>query len=126
MYISMLLFLFIFIYSLLGMQIYGGNLPNEKTGIRQNYDSILFAFLSSFQIVTMENWNDILMVTMSSGVSKGLTIVYLVSWIFIGNFIFLNLFLAILLDGFENEDDEVEEPDEEEDFGASFFNNSEL
>lgn len=28
------------------------------------------------------------------------------SWIFIGNFILLNLFLAILLDGFLNEDDE--------------------
>jgi hypothetical protein len=72
----------------------------------------------------MENWNDILVVTMSSGVSKGLTIVYLVSWIFIGNFIFLNLFLAILLDGFENEDDEIEEIEEEDDLGSSFSNNS--
>jgi hypothetical protein len=31
---------------------------------------------------------------------------YYVSWIFIGNFILLNLFLAILLDGFLCEDDE--------------------
>jgi hypothetical protein len=31
---------------------------------------------------------------------------YYVSWIFIGNFILLNLFLAILLDGFLTEDDE--------------------
>lgn len=33
-------------------------------------------------------------------------VVYYVSWIFIGNFILLNLFLAILLDGFLTEDDE--------------------
>ena len=38
---------------------------------------------------------------------------YYVSWIFIGNFILLNLFLAILLDGFLCEDDE-EEGDQEE------------
>jgi hypothetical protein len=29
---------------------------------------------------------------------------YFVSWIFLGNFILLNLFVAILLDGFINED----------------------
>ena len=40
-------------------------------------------------------------------------VVYYVTWIFIGNFILLNLFLAILLDGFLSEDDE-EAGDEEE------------
>jgi hypothetical protein len=38
---------------------------------------------------------------------------FYVSWIFIGNFILLDLFLAILLDGFLAEDDE-EEGDVEE------------
>lgn len=33
-----------------------------------------------------------------------MTLLYLVSWIFIGNLSLLNLFLAILLDGFTNED----------------------
>jgi len=33
-------------------------------------------------------------------------VLYYVSWIFVGNFILLNLFLAILLDGFVAEDDE--------------------
>lgn len=38
-------------------------------------------------------------------------VIYYVSWIFVGNFILLNLFLAILLDGFlaEEEDDEGDE-----------------
>ena len=38
--------------------------------------------------------------------------IFYVSWIFIGNYIFLNLFLAILLDGFTSEVDE-EEDDED-------------
>jgi hypothetical protein len=33
-------------------------------------------------------------------VIEGVVVGYLVLWIFIGNYIFLNLFLAILLDGF--------------------------
>ena len=37
-------------------------------------------------------------------------VVYYVSWIFIGNWILLNLFLAILLEGFVSEDN-VEEED---------------
>lgn len=38
-----------------------------------------------------------------SEVSGLITSFYLLSWIFIGNFSLLNLFLAILLDGFSNE-----------------------
>lgn len=38
-----------------------------------------------------------------SDVSNIITTLYLFSWIFIGNFSLLNLFLAILLDGFTNE-----------------------
>jgi hypothetical protein len=50
--------------------------------------------------------------TYISDVNKIITTVYLMSWIFIGNFSLLNLFLAILLDGFssesaENDMDEV-------------------
>ena len=37
---------------------------------------------------------------------KCLTAVYYVSWIFIGNFILLNLFLAILIDSFTSEENE--------------------
>lgn len=39
--------------------------------------------------------------------------IYYVSWIFVGNFILLNLFLAILLDGFLCEDGEENEDEEE-------------
>ena len=42
------------------------------------------------------------------GLSQYLPAVYYISWIFIGNYILLNLFLAILLDGFVVEDDEEE------------------
>ena len=39
---------------------------------------------------------------------KTVASIYYVSWIFIGNFILLNLFLAILIDAF-NEEEDVDE-----------------
>jgi len=37
---------------------------------------------------------------MRSDVNRLLTCVYLISWIFFGNFVLFNLFLAVLIDGF--------------------------
>jgi hypothetical protein len=60
--------------------------------------------------MTMENWNEVLYIAFKSSVPKYITLLYLNSWIILGNFLLLNLFLAILIDGFtskpmKNEDD---------------------
>ena len=47
-------------------------------------------------------------------IMKALTAMYYISWIFIGNFILLNLFLAILIDAFGEEDADLAEPDDDE------------
>lgn len=52
--------------------------------------------------MTLENWNDILTATLRTEVNYVETLVYLISWIFIGNYVLLNLFLAILLNGFDS------------------------
>jgi hypothetical protein len=54
-------------------------------------------------LLTLENWGDILQLCFRTSINKFLTAIYLFSWIFIGNFVFLNLFLAILIDGFTHE-----------------------
>ena len=50
---------------------------------------------------------------MRGDIDKILVSIFLISWVFIGNFILLNLFLAILLDSFltidENEDDQEDQ-----------------
>ena len=102
MYITILLFLFIFIFTLLGMQLFGGKYSFLKEGetARQNFDSFIDAFLTVFQLMTMENWNEVLPMTLRSSVPKAVCYLYLIGWIFIGNYILLNLFTAVLLDGF--------------------------
>lgn len=52
-YISLLLFLFIFIYSLLGMQLWGGKFNIENKQTRNSFDNFPYAFLSSFQVLSV-------------------------------------------------------------------------
>ena len=60
-----------------------------------------------FQLLTIENWNSVMYEFMRSSVNNVITISYLLTWIFIGNYMLLNLFLAILLDSFTDEDEEM-------------------
>ena len=52
----------------------------------------------------MENWQNVLFSSIKAAegnmIFKMITALYYISWIFIGNFILLNLFLAILIDSF--------------------------
>ena len=76
---------------------------------RGNYDGFLSGFITDFQVLTMENWQTVLFDSMRAPVSKYFTAFFYVVWIFLGNFILLNLFLAILLDSFLGEDEEEED-----------------
>jgi hypothetical protein len=105
LYLAMLLLLFIFIYALLGMQTFGGKFNFDDGVPRGNFDTFNSAFITVFQLMTMENWQIILYDCMRSEVNKFITAIYLISWIFLGNFMLLNLFLAILLDSFAEEDE---------------------
>ena len=55
-YIALLLLLFVFIYALLGMQIYGGRFNFKWGKPRGNFDTFNDAFVTVFQVLTLENW----------------------------------------------------------------------
>jgi hypothetical protein len=122
-----------YISALLGQQWFGRRFKFVKTeSPRSNFDSFLpinhepgvGSFLVVFQMISTENWNIILYnaimahmgedsVMMWSGVVITIAIVY------IGNYIVMNLFISILLQGFDEDDDDddddaPEEEDEEE------------
>jgi len=63
-------------------------------------------------LLTSENWNNNLYDALNANVSNILSTIYLVSWIWIGNFMLLNLVLSILLDAFSEEDEEERELEE--------------
>jgi hypothetical protein len=66
--------------------------------------------------MTMENWQTVLYDLLRGDLLNGknsiiAVVIYMVAWIFMGNFVLLNLFLAILIDAFLDQDDEEEDED---------------
>ena len=102
-YIGMLLLIIMCIYALFGMQLFGGKWNFPDGNPRPNFDSFNNAFISIFQLLTVENW-PVLLYSSLRNTFQPLVAFYYISFLFIGNYILLNLFLAIMLDAFGDED----------------------
>lgn len=55
-----LLVLFNFVYALIGMQLFGGFFPKNLINNNFNFDTFWTSFLTVFNIITLDNWIDIL------------------------------------------------------------------
>ena len=111
-YIGLLLMILLFIYALFGMQLYGGRFDFPDGKPRQNFDSFNNAFMTMYQVLTMENWQSVLFACCRAQ-HAAIAALYLISWITIGNYILLNLFLAIMLDAFASENEEGGDEEDE-------------
>uniref|UniRef100_A0A7N4P0Y2 Voltage-dependent L-type calcium channel subunit alpha n=1 Tax=Sarcophilus harrisii TaxID=9305 RepID=A0A7N4P0Y2_SARHA len=99
----LLLFLFIIIFALLGMQLFGGKYDFEDTEVRRsNFDTFPQALISVFQILTGEDWNSIMyngiMAYGGPSYPGVLVCIYFIILFICGNYILLNVFLAIAVD----------------------------
>jgi hypothetical protein len=104
--------LMMFIFTLLGMEAFGGRWNEETFGSaddvpRANFDSFGDGFMTVFQVLTGENWNDLLWASYKTHAIIGWG--YFMALTFIGNYMIFNLFLAILLAKFEEGGDEAEQ-----------------
>ena len=111
-YLFMLIALLLIIFTLLGMTIYSGQFNFPEGLPRGNFDTFHWAFVTTFQVLTTENWNDILTSSLRSTAGPG-SCLYLIVWVVLGNYIFLNLFLAILIESFSEEqvNDDLDPPE---------------
>ena len=100
-YIVIILIMFILIFELLGMSLLSKNV---------HYKTFSEGFYITYQVLTLENWDGLLyeLWNMSS-----FTFIYYAIWIFLGNYIIFNLFTSVLLQAF-NEDEENLELTEDE------------
>ncbi|XP_051864685.1 voltage-dependent calcium channel type A subunit alpha-1 isoform X21 [Drosophila albomicans] len=119
-----LLFLFILIFALLGMQLFGGqfNLPGGTP--ETNFNTFPIALLTVFQILTGEDWNEVMYqgIISQGGAKKGMIYsIYFIVLVLFGNYTLLNVFLAIAVDNLANaqeltaaEEEQVEEDKEKQ------------
>ena len=102
-YIIVILIMFILIFELLGMSLLSGNI---------HYQKFVEGFYTTYQVLTLENWNSLLYELWPM---NNLCFLYFVVWIFLGNYILFNLFTSILLQSFGNDDEnDVDDMTEDE------------
>lgn len=106
MYLFLLLLIFIVIFSLVGVQVFSGNFQFADGLPRSNFDGFDDAFFTIMQILSLENWQEVLYNAMRSN-AGAFSCFFLIAWIIIGNFILLNLFLAIMLDSFTEDSESI-------------------
>uniref|UniRef100_A0A8C1R849 Calcium channel, voltage-dependent, T type, alpha 1H subunit a n=1 Tax=Cyprinus carpio TaxID=7962 RepID=A0A8C1R849_CYPCA len=102
----MLLMLFIFTFSILGMHLFGCKFSlkmenGDTIPDRKNFDSLLWAIVTVFQILTQEDWNVVLYNGMAS--TTPWAALYFVALMTFGNYVLFNLLVAILVEGFQAE-----------------------
>ncbi|XP_063153765.1 voltage-dependent L-type calcium channel subunit alpha-1S isoform X1 [Candoia aspera] len=98
-----LLFLFIVIFALLGMQLFGGRFDFDDVEIRRStFDNFPQALISVFQVLTGEDWTSIMyngIMAYGGPCYPGMLIcIYFIILFVCGNYILLNVFLAIAVD----------------------------
>jgi hypothetical protein len=113
--VSSILGLVMFIYAVLGMQMFTFVMQNNGLNNHANFESFGGALLLLFQVLTGDSWSGVMygaMVDESGGCDPApsdgapsdcgtwLAIPYFVSYLLIGSFIFLNLVVAIVLQNF--------------------------
>uniref|UniRef100_A0A5S6PYG9 Voltage-dependent T-type calcium channel subunit alpha n=1 Tax=Trichuris muris TaxID=70415 RepID=A0A5S6PYG9_TRIMR len=108
-----LLCLFIFIFSILGMNLFGCKFCRQEEASdgtqvrlcdRKNFDSLFWATLTVFQILTQEDWNVVLFNGMAQ--TSPWAALYFIALMTFGNYVLFNLLVAILVEGFQESKEE--------------------
>ncbi|XP_043941319.1 voltage-dependent R-type calcium channel subunit alpha-1E-like isoform X1 [Protopterus annectens] len=112
-----LLFLFTVVFALLGMQLFGGRFNFDDGTPSANFDTFPSAIMTVFQILTGEDWNEVMYngIRSQGGVKTGMwSSIYFIVLTLFGNYTLLNVFLAIAVDNLANAQELTKEEQEEE------------
>ncbi len=92
---AILLFFFIVIYALVGMNLFGVDFKSPVYAPPGRFDNFYWAFLTVFQVLTRENWHELLYTGFHGHDLACFT--YFASLIVVTNYMILSLFLGNLL-----------------------------
>jgi len=126
--VASVLMLVMFIYAVLGMQMFTFVMQNDGINNHANFETFGGAILLLFQVLTGDSWSGVMYGAMvdedlgcdptlvPSNCGSWLAMPYFVSYILIGSFVFLNLVVAVVLESFsataaENEEIHARECD---------------
>ncbi len=99
-YVGLLLGLMLYIYAIVGVQLFGGH---DKA----HFGSLSRAFFSLFQTITLDDWK--FLFESAKGSSPAVAAIYFISFILLGTMIMLNLFIGIIMNSMEEMHSELDE-----------------
>ncbi|KAI2929764.1 hypothetical protein CBS147321_4854 [Aspergillus niger] len=105
-------FLITFLASIFATQLFRGQIPEEDADgdtIIITFSDIYNSFLGMYQILSSENWTDILYNATTYTVSYNtawISAAFLILWFILANFIVLNMFIAVIQESFDVSEDE--------------------
>jgi hypothetical protein len=97
--ITVLLLVFIFTYMLIGMELYSQRVQATEDST-STYNSLSESFLSVFIVLANDGWTNIYFNHYHQAGAIPATI-YFISLVMIGQFVLLNLVIAIIIENFE-------------------------
>lgn len=102
-YVALLMFVLFYIYAVVGFFQFGATDGSH-------FGTLGRAMMTLFQVITLEGWVEIYQAQQHVAVAT----VYFMSFILIGTMIVLNLFIGVVMNGFEEVKKEIEESSEGE------------
>ncbi|MEN8133162.1 MAG: ion transporter [Pseudomonadota bacterium] len=89
--IILLMSIIFYIYAIAGFHLFQLNDP-------EHWGTLGLSLLTLFRVVTLEDWTDVMYTAMEA---QPLAWVYFISFIFMGTFVIINLFIAVVLNNLE-------------------------
>jgi len=102
---GLLLGLFVFVFVVLGMQMFGGK--PEFEGSRRNFDNIGEGSITVIEMLTGNAWFHVMWLAMKAS-SEPMGAIYSVLWLCAGKFMLATLFIAILINSFQTDEADIE------------------
>ncbi len=104
-YMTCLLFLFIFMFGVLGVQLFAGKFDNFDASTFTRYDNLYWSMFSVFQVLTGDDWPNVMQNAYEAGGTAAIPFMLLVHAL--GAYVIISLFVSVILDGFSSQNDRV-------------------
>lgn len=111
---NLMLFVFLttFLMSIFAVQLFRGEIPQTDAygnDIRVTFFTIYNAFLGMYQVLSSENWTTNLYNITAFDTARNtawIGAVFFIGWFILGNFILVNMFIAVIQENFDVSEDE--------------------
>lgn len=109
--LMLFVFLMTFLVAILASQLFRGQIPLDDGGEfnRISFNTIFNSFLGMYQILSSENWTDILYSVTSytkQFKTSWIGAIFLIGWFILSFFILINMFIAVIQENFDVSEDE--------------------